>query len=688
MSVRCLFIAILLSSASSSLCAGDAAATSPAEGAARGDAVSTPTAEARKEEDKSGKKDADEKEQEREIVVTAAQLPTARETTGVSISTITDQDLRINQDTHAAEALRMVPGVTVNQTGRKGDQATLFVRGGNSNHTMVLVDGWKVNRFGGGRFYNFEALDPIGAQRIEIARGPGSALFGSEAVTGTVHLISRKGEGRPLLTASAAAGTYRTDRETLAIEGREGKFSYNAAAARLYRGEASVMNSELETYNWNARFDYDIDADHALKLVTRGMDFSKGWYEHTATGFGTAVDRPDPNDRIHNEDRLVGLEYAGRPVPIWETIVRLGHYSLDLENYCVEPNPVFPPWFNWSNEASHQLTHERRNSVEWRNHVTVYRDEHIRGVVTLGAYGEGEYFKEHDSSTFYASNFRRHHINYAGYAQGRLELFDRAFITLDGRHEETEEFGSHDTGRADVSIVVPESDTRVFGSVGTAFRAPTFFELFSSFSGNPNLKPETNFAYDVGIEQRFWDRRIALSATWFENNFTDLITFEYVFPNFRSVNAGTAQTRGFELEGRIRPLRHLELQGSATLLHTRDDEGRRLARRPPRTYTGRLLVHPLLDLVPEKWSGLDLSFEVLSVSTRTDTGLDPATGFYGSTRNGGYCRGDIAVSYRFLEHFRAFARFENITDTKYQDILTFPADGANALGGLEFNWRF
>jgi outer membrane receptor protein involved in Fe transport len=100
------------------------------------------------------------------------------------------------------------------------------------------------------------------------------------------------------------------------------------------------------------------------------------------------------------------------------------------------------------------------------------------------------------------------------------------------------------------------------------------------------------------------------------------------------------------------------------------------------------MVHPLLDLVPDKWNGLDISFEVLSVSSRDDTGFDPATFSCPRVKNGGYCRGDIAVSYRFLEHFRAFARFENITDTKYEDLETFPADGANAMGGLEFNWRF
>ncbi len=631
------------------------------------------------------------KKDEKEVVVTATRLNMPREETGVSISTISIRDLTINQDIHAAEALRMVPGITINQTGRKGDFTEIRTRGGEVDHTMMLFDGWKVNRFGGTKFYNFEGLDPVGAQRIEIARGPGSALYGSEAMTGTINIISKKGEGRPLLTASAAAGTYGIDRETLTLEGREKKFSYMVTAARFHREEASVKNSELNTYNWNTRLDYDINDGHGLMLVTRGTDFDKGWYESTVNGFGPTVEEPDPNDRIHNCDRLIGFQYSGRPVPIWETTVRYGHYALDMENSSRNPNPYFPPFsappfFYWAKEESHQVAHERRNSLEWRNTLTVFKDDDIQAFVTLGAYGEHEYFNQRDDSS-YDANFHKHHINYAGYVQGRLELFKRAFITLNGRHEETEEFGDHDTGRADVSVIIPESNTRVFGSVGTAYRAPTFYELFTPIYGNAGLKPEQNFAYDAGIEQHFWDRRITLSATWFENEFRNLISYDPV--TWQSVNLDTAETRGFELQGSLRPIKHLELQANATLMKTKDNEGRELRRRPARTYTGRLIVHPLLDLVPDQWNGLDLSFEVLSVSSRDDVYLDPVTGdFRSPVKNGGYCRGDIAVSYRFLDHFRAFARFENITDTKYEDVKTFPADGANALGGLEFQWRF
>ena len=661
-------------------------------------AAETPPKEAAPEEKKEQPQDAAKPEEkkeppkEQEIVVTATRLPTPREATGVAVSIIRAQDLETNQDTHAAEALRMVPGVAITQLGRKGDLTEIRVRGGESDHTMVLFDGWKMNQFGRWKSFNFEGLDPLAVERLEIARGPSSALYGSEAVTGTVNVVTRKGEGRPELTASAAGGTYATDREALGVQGREGNFSYNVSGSRLHRQEATPNNSELELYNYAARFDYDISDDHALKLIVRGADFKKGWYENGAWGVGPGLAPPDPNDTIHDQNWLVGLEYSGRPVPIWQTVLRLGHAGADYR-YVSRPPQSEMEFFGFpvSNDPQRQFVQERRDSFEWQNHVTVFEDRHVKDVFTLGCYIENERFSQDDviQSLFLPPvNVYRHQVNYSGYAQNRLELYGRAFITLVGRHEEREKFGASDTGRADVALLIPESETRIHGSVGNAFRAPTFFELFFPNSGNPGLKPEQNFAWDAGVEQHFWQRRAMLGATYFENHFKNLIAFEEQ-PPWRMANLGGAWTRGVELEARLRPVKQITLEATATHMRTENGQtGQQLLRRPKRVYTARLVAHPLVDLVPARHDGLDLSFEWLSVSSRRDVTADASLNFYGYAVNRGYKRLDIAAGYRFLDHFRAFVRIENVLDRKYQEVLMFPADGTNVLGGLEFRWRF
>jgi outer membrane cobalamin receptor len=151
-----------------------------------------------------------------------------------------------------------------------------------------------------------------------------------------------------------------------------------------------------------------------------------------------------------------------------------------------------------------------------------------------------------------------------------------------------------------------------------------------------------------------------------------MVSFDFVSGSFGNLNA--AKSSGWELTAEIRPLRRLILRGTGTFLHTQDDAGRRLLRRPPHTYAAQIIAKPI--------NGLDLSFELLSVGDRTDFGPT------GRVTNKGYVRADVAASYRFYRHFRAFGRLGNIADVKYEDVKTFPAQGVNFLGGLEFSWRF
>lgn len=674
------------------------------------------------------KKDAKDKKKDaktdQEIVVSAAKLPTPRERTGVSVTRISQKDLELSQENNVGESLRMVPGATINQSGRTGDFTQLRIRGGETDHALVMWDGFKVNSSGLVRQYNFNSLDPIGADRLEIARGPGSMLNGSDAVTGSVNVLSKKGEGKPHLTASAAGGTFGTDREIVAIEGSVDFLSYNVAASHQHRSGAEVKNSGFTTDNEAARFDFLAAKDHVVRLFVRRAAIEKGWYESTASGYGTAIDPADPNDDIDSTNELIGLEYAGRPVPIWETILRPGYFQSRVVSISKAFNPDSPmnaalDPFGFSGPANKQPnrsdTLDTRRSMEWRNNITAYEDKHFKDTITAGYYAEKETFR--NTETGFTVNFpppffipqidfrkdrdRFSSVNQAAFIQNRLEIYDRVFLTAGGRREDNENFGVNYTAHGDGSILIPESGTRLFGSAGTAFRAPAFSELFGPFGGNPQLLPERNFGWDAGIEQHFLKRRITIGATYFSNNFTNLIVnkFNTVTGVFSFENLDTATTRGWELFARFEPVKQVTLEGTATLLKAKDGEtGKRLLRRPGETYTARVVAHPLVDLVPKDYQGLDISFEFLSVSNRRDVGsLVPASQLapfdfdsaFAHVKATGYQRFDLAVSYRFWkDRLRAFGRFSNFTNAKYEDVATFPADGASFLGGLEFSWRF
>src|SRR5208283_790565 len=178
-----------------------------------------------------------------EVVVTASRLPTPSDKTGVSVSSIKAEVIEATQQNDADTQLQYVPGVTIARTGLEGSQSSLFIRGGDSNQTEILFDGWRVNRQGGA--FDFAGLDTLGVDRIEVARGPASSVFGSDAMTGAVNLVTAKGEGPPTLTTSAAGGTYGTDRETISLSGQEKQFSYNIAASQLGRHDGPYKNSDL-----------------------------------------------------------------------------------------------------------------------------------------------------------------------------------------------------------------------------------------------------------------------------------------------------------------------------------------------------------------------------------------------------------------------------------------------------------
>ena len=607
------------------------------------------------------------------IVTTPARIATPITQTGVSVTVIDGKEnSQTHQNIELGESLRQTPGISVNKSGFNGDFTTLFTRGGNSNQTLFLYDGFKVNRQGGN--FNLGPVDPVQIERIEIARGPSSSLYGADAVTGTINVISAKGEGRPDLTVSGAGGTYGTDRETVQMQGSEKNFSYNISSSRYHRTEAEYANSAASIYNYAGRFDYKIDDCNSLKLVVRGLDEKKGFYEDSGSGYGPIVEVVDPNDKLLENDLLVGVEYKSHLLPIWDMTLRAGNYAI---NYHVEspgPNPD-SKFGGFPQPIGRTYAKERRPQFGWQNDITAFENESgdIKDVVTAGADFEEDLFDQKDSQ--FGNNVRRQRNNWSIYVQDRLELFQRAYLTGGVRREQNQQFGEFLTGRGDASILIPESCSRVHGSVGNAFRAPSFFEFFTAF-GNPNLKPEKNMAYDAGFEQSFWCKRITCDATFFHNRFTDLINFNGngTFENLRH-----AETRGFEFSAEIKPIDMLTIRGTSTLLHTQDDKGQHLLRRPGETYTASAIARPIC--------GLELSLDMIHEGPRTDLGPAPGNDF-GHVVNHSFTRLDAAASYRFLCHWRVFGKVENLTDERYQEVKTFPSAGSNFLGGVEFNWKF
>ena len=245
------------------------------------------------------------------------------------------------------------------------------------------TNGFKVNRQGGN--FNLGPVDPVGIERVEVVRGPSSSLYGTDAVTGAINIISQKGEGPPDLTTSAAGGTYGTDRETINLHGSEKKFSYDISSSRVHRNQAEFDNSALDLYNFSGRFDYQINDCNSLKLVVRGLDERKGFYEDSGSGYGPGADVVDPNDKALEHDLLVGIEYKSHLLPIWDITLRFGNYQIANHIESTDPNP--PSKFGgFPQSTGRTYTKEKTPQMGWQNDITAFSDEcgDIKDVVTIG----------------------------------------------------------------------------------------------------------------------------------------------------------------------------------------------------------------------------------------------------------------------------------------------------------------
>ncbi len=181
-----------------------------------------------------------------EITVSATGLPTPVTATGSSVTVLTSDRLEAQQIRTAPEALRQVPGLTVVQTGGAGGQTSVFIRGTNSNHVKVLIDGIDVNDPSTpNRSFDFSQLQTEDLARLEVLRGPQSGLYGADAIGGVISFVTRRGEGPPKVTAFAEAGSYGTFNQGGRLSGASGIFDYAFSVQHLRQAALPVTPFEL-----------------------------------------------------------------------------------------------------------------------------------------------------------------------------------------------------------------------------------------------------------------------------------------------------------------------------------------------------------------------------------------------------------------------------------------------------------
>jgi vitamin B12 transporter len=581
------------------------------------------------------------------LIVTANRIVTPLSKTGSSVSVITSEDIDMRQNVLAADLLREVPGLAVNRTSVAGSVTQLRIRGGEGNHTLVLIDGVRMNNPAEEREYYFSNLFSDDVERIEILRGSQSTLYGSEAIGGVINIMSRQASAPFEARALIEGGSFNTARGNLSLLGKQDKFDY-ALSASGYRtdgvpgADARDGNTKRDGFRngtFAARFGVELAPDVNLHLNTRYAD-SRNQYDPLLP----------PDYTLRSSD---GVEYD-----------KSLQTSFGLDIGLLDGRLKNKVSGSYSKNKSHNL---EQGLLAYEADSTQYRADY-QGIVelapgqTITAGADTE--KQKLLSTYFD---KRDSTNYGVFGLYQADITQNLTLTAGLRHDHYNSFGNTTTFRFTGAWMLPDGATKLRASYGTGYQAPTLTDLYGFF-GNPNLKPEKSRSFDAGIDSSFFAGRVQTQATFFYTKTRDLIAYAYdaISDTFAPFNVNLSRAYGVELAANTSPVKNLKLGATYTYTVTRDLEtGDELLRRPRHMASANANYQ-----ISDKLSG---NFTLIYNGKMQDIGAVTLKR---------YVVANLAASYKLTEALELTGRIENLFDARYQEVAGYGVPGMAGYAGI------
>jgi vitamin B12 transporter len=615
------------------------------------------------------------------VVITATRIPTARPSIVAGVSVLDGDMLRALGVKQVLEALRLMPGLDIAQTGSFGGSTSLFLRGGESDYVKVLVDGVPVNDPGGA--FDFAHLTTENVERIEMVRGPSSVLYGSDAVSGVVQIFTRRGQGPPKAEVGFSAGTYSSTVIDGGVSGSTEAVDYSFNFSRSTTDGFYSFNNDYNNMVLSGHVRVEPDDRTKAAIAVRYNDAE---YHYPTDGVGQVVDR----NSFSLQDRLVGSLDLSRfffDRIEGQLLLALNQTDGSMDDKSDGPADTLG-FFGFKS-----LQAVERRSADLR--ANFHFDE--TSVATAGVQIEREDERSfNESLSQYGTSTNSQEVSRgsrAYYAQLQAVPVRGLAFNAGVRLDDNDTFGTFFTYRGGATYRF-STGTRLRAAIGKAFKEPTFFENFASSAfvvGNPDLEPERSRSWELGGEQTLFQGRVLVGVTYFDQQFRDLVQYNPMPPNPGDpnyFNVAAANASGLEAEARAM-VSNLEFDGSYTRLHTEvtdagfDDgpgaafvTGEKMLRRPTdamslgaRYVTERATFGINLRHVGNRD---DRDFSTYPAKPVV---LEPYTKF------------DISTAWTFgaeadrLPDLTLTLRVANLFDREYQEVFGFPARGRTVMIG-------
>jgi outer membrane receptor protein involved in Fe transport len=634
---------------------------------------------------------------QQQVVVSASLGGALASQVGSSVSVVSAQQMDDRGDRTVSDALREVPGLVVSQSGRWGGATSLFARGGDSDYNLVELDGIEMNQFGGA--FDFSALDSAGVERVEVTPSPESALYGTNAVSSVVDIVTHRGDGPPHFWLREEAGSFSTWRIGAGASGLTHGFSWAVDASRL-DSAGVVANDQYRNQTALVSLSYPSAGRHQLSFHF--------------IGDANAAGAPGP--------------YGSDPDGLFSGIDRYSRDKQNLFGYAVSDSEQISPRFRQVTTATFST-----NDSYYRSPFGDSYSDNLRGVLNTRSevllsnrdflVGGFEYNREQIRDTYIADPsgmpFLLPRTTLAYFLENRWVPNARWTVIAGIRTDdirtralppdasgERPAIPATSVTQANPHVAVAWmargggpalGETRIHASLGTGIRAPSGFDL--AFTNNPGLKPERSLAFDAGLDQHFWGGRALFKAAYFYTRYKDQI--EVLggsltnLSTFTSANLGNSRADGLETSFELRPTPTLDFNAGYTLLSTAI-----LALRGTDVALTPFQVGQPLLRRPRNSGFYAITWKRKRITLETDgylrgkaLDLEPNLGTYACEidlpclfENKGYTVLDGGFSYRLNRGFELYGRLYNFLDRHYEEVLGYPALPLNFVAGFRYNF--